>query len=86
MGNRNRGLYDKFQVRRTDGSSEPGGKRHGSEYFVLDLTRDKFATSALLAYASACEAEYPLLAADLRAGIAARDTASRSAAAAPWLV
>jgi len=85
MGDRNRGLYGKFHVTRTDGSSEPGGKHDGGEYFVLDLTHDKHAAAALRAYADSCDAEYPLLAADLRAGMEARDKASRHAAAAPWL-
>lgn len=66
MGDPTRGLYNKFEVRRVDGSSEPGGKHHGCEYFVLDLTHDKHAPAALLAYANSCAAEYPLLAADLR--------------------
>ena len=86
MGDRTRGLYSKFEVCRTDGSSEPGGKHHGCEYFVLDLTHDKHAAAALRAYAASCATEYPLLSADLLAGIVARDQASRHAAAAPWLV
>lgn len=65
MGNKNRGLYEKFTVTRNDGSSEPGGKHHGCEYFVLDLTHDKHAAAAALAYAHSCAAEYPLLASDL---------------------
>ena len=60
------GLYRKFEVNRTDGSDAPGGKHHGCEYFVLDITHDKFAAPALLAYADACESEYPELATDLR--------------------
>lgn len=60
-----RGLYEKYSVRRADGSSEPGGKHEGCEYFVLDLTHDKHAGAALQAYASSCAAEYPALAADL---------------------
>jgi hypothetical protein len=60
-----RGLYNKFNVTRTDGSSEPGGKHNGCEYFVLDLTHDPFAVDALRAYAVACQHEYPLLADDL---------------------
>lgn len=67
MGDRSRGLYNKFEVRRVDGSSEPGGKHHGCDYFVLDLTHDPHAAAAIAAYADSCEAEYPLLAADLRA-------------------
>lgn len=66
MGDKSRGLYNKFFVERTDGASAPGGKHHGCEYFVLDLRHDKYAGAALLAYADACAAEYPLLAADLR--------------------
>jgi hypothetical protein len=83
---RNRGLYSRFNVTRTDGSSAPGGKHCGCVYFVLDLTHDKHAAAALRAYVESCAAEYPLLAADLLAGIKARDTASRQAAAASWLV
>lgn len=56
----------KYRVERTDGSSRPEGKHAACPYFVLDLTHDKFAAPALLAYADACEAEYPLLAADVR--------------------
>lgn len=33
-----RGLYSKFKVERTDGSSAPGEKHDACEYFVLDLT------------------------------------------------
>ncbi len=60
------GLFQKFEVRRTDGSSEPGGKHEGCEYFVLDTDHDPYAAAALRAYASACEASHPLLARDLR--------------------
>lgn len=54
MGDRTRGLYRKFIVTRRDGSSLRG-------------ENDPFAKAAILAYAEACELEYPLLAADLRA-------------------
>ena len=67
MGDRTRGLYNKFVVIRTDGTSEIGEKHCGCEYFVLDVNHDEHARAALLAYAASCEAEYPLLAADLRA-------------------
>lgn len=66
MGDKTRGLYQKFYVERTDGSSFIGEKHEGCDYFVLDMTHDKYAKSAIAAYASACESEYPLLAADLR--------------------
>jgi len=60
------GLYRKFVVERTNGSSGPGGKHEHCDYFVLDWEHDKFAIHAALAYAKACEAEYPELARDLR--------------------
>lgn len=66
MGDKTKGLYEKFEVRRKDGTDAPGGKHHGCEYFVLDMTHDKHAINALLTYASSCEAEYPELAEDLR--------------------
>jgi hypothetical protein len=56
----------KYRVERTDGSTAPGGKHAACPYFVLDLVHDKFAAPALRAYADACEAEFPLLARDIR--------------------
>lgn len=70
MGDPNRGIYHKFNVTRTDGSSEPGGKHEHCSYFVLDVFHDPHARAALKAYADSCRSEYPLLAADLD-GIAA---------------
>ena len=64
-----RGLHRKYRVERTDGSSAPGGKHADCAYFVLDRTHDVYAVPALRAYANACEAESPALAADLRAGL-----------------
>lgn len=66
MGDTTKGLYGKFIVRRTDGRDQPGEKHDGCEYFVLDLTHDKHAYLALLAYATSSSEEYPLLAEDLR--------------------
>lgn len=66
MSEPTRGLYEKFNVSRTDGTSVPGGKHAGCRYFVLDVTHDPSAKPALLAYADSCEADYPLLAEDLR--------------------
>jgi hypothetical protein len=65
MGDKTRGMYEKFKVERTDGSSVPGGKHDGCQYFVLDAIHDPFAIAALIAYAEACEGEYPLLARDV---------------------
>lgn len=66
MDKKSIGLYEKFKVERTDGSSAPGGKHDGCAYFVLDLTHDRHATPAIEAYAASCEADYPFLARDLR--------------------
>lgn len=66
------GLYHKFNVSRTDGADLPGGKHHCDQYFVLNLTTDKHAIPAALAYAEACNNEFPLLAQDLRAIIGAK--------------
>lgn len=61
-----RGIYHKFWVRRTDGSSREGGKHEKCGYFVLDWEHDPFAIPAARAYANACEATHPELAVDLR--------------------
>lgn len=60
------GLYSKYRVERTDGSSAPGGKHQDCSYFVLDWEHDPFAVPAMKAYADACEKTYPWLARDLR--------------------
>lgn len=65
MNARQQGLYQKFNVSRTDGGDQPGEKHHGAEYFVLDLSDDPFAIPAAIAYAAACRNDYPALAADL---------------------
>lgn len=62
---RTTGVYNKFTVYRNDGRDKPGGDRHGAQYFVLDVTHDKFAAAALTAYADVCAKEYPSLADDL---------------------
>lgn len=64
---RARGLYPKFDVQRLDGKGRAGQAHYRCEYLVLDLTHDKHAIAAILAYATACEYENPLLALDLRA-------------------
>ena len=58
---RERGLYGKYIVERSDGSSGPGGKHERCDYFVLDLVHDTHACAALAAYATSCETEYPAL-------------------------
>ena len=74
MGDKWRGLYNKFNVTRTDGTSEPGKKHDGCQYFVLDVTHDPFAGAALKAYADACRSEYPALAEDITRTPDPRDT------------
>lgn len=66
-----RGFYWKYTVTRVDG--DPEDKHGACKHFVLDLTHDPFAVPALQAYASACEASFPKLAADVRALLAERD-------------
>lgn len=65
MSDPNRGLYAKFHVERTDGTSQPGRKHDGCDYYVLDLTHDPHALQALIAYELSCRADYPRLADDL---------------------
>jgi hypothetical protein len=67
MGDRNRGVYHKFNVIRTDGKSAPGQKHHNCFYFVLDCDHDPHAKAALDAYARSCKHEYPTLASDVQA-------------------
>jgi len=65
MKKREKGLYGKYRVRRTDGNDTAMDKHHNCNYFVLDLDHDKFAPAAIKAYAAACRSEYPTLANDL---------------------
>lgn len=65
-----RGIYRKYKVERTDGSSGEGGKHERCAYFVLDLEHDEFALPALKAYAQACRKQFPELANDIAAIIA----------------
>jgi hypothetical protein len=65
-GEQKLGLYKKYRVERTDGSSAPGGKHEFCQHYVLDLVHDPFAKPAILAYAKACEKTHPVLAQDLR--------------------
>lgn len=59
------GMFRKFDVRRVDGSDQPGGKHHGCKYFVLDLDHDKAAPAAMRAYATEIAPTHPQLAADI---------------------
>ena len=73
---RARGLYPKFAVfRLPDPDADPAPSvapyRTVTEpLFVLRYQRDPHARAALEAYAKSCEADYPILAADLRRELA----------------
>lgn len=64
---RQRGLYGKYRVERSDGKSK-------GPYFVLAYTSDPHARVALAAYADSCAEEFPLLAADLRRELGSETT------------
>ena len=66
-------LYEKFVVQRTDRTDGRGMKHDACDYFVLDLTHDPHGIPAVLAYADACQATHPQLAADIRRRYSGRD-------------
>lgn len=73
MGDKSRGVYEKFTVTRTDGKSEPGEKHDGCRYFVLDLDHDPHAVPAIAAYAYSCRAAgYYQMADELQAWLKAQ--------------
>jgi hypothetical protein len=76
MGDRTRGIYHKFNVTRTDGTSAPDQKHFGCAYFVLDCDHDPHAKAALQAYADSCRATFPKLAVDLDRWVAEFDFGS----------
>ncbi len=59
------GIYQKYNVSRTDGSDAPGAKHDGCSYFVIDRTHDQFAGAALQAYGLLCAEKYPVLSKEL---------------------
>ena len=58
-----RGIYKKYHVKKL---KDPKGKHIYCDYFVLDWQHDPYTVPAALAYADACEAEFPQLAKELR--------------------
>ncbi len=58
-----KGFYKHYEVKRLN---DPAGKHDDCEYLVLDFKHDKFSIPAATMYADMCEAEYPLLAKNLR--------------------
>lgn len=65
----NRGLFDKFDVIRTDGQSEPGGKHRGCAYLVLDLVHDPVARQIARSAAASYAQLRPRFAAELLAQV-----------------
>lgn len=63
---RDRGLYEKYVVQRTDGATGEGRKHEHCRHFVLDVDHDPLAAPCLKLYADLCEISYPQLARDLR--------------------
>lgn len=73
-----RGLYRKYDVKRTDGSTDKGRRHEFCAFFVLDLEHDEFALDALRAYARAARKTHPELARDIRAIVRAQIEQDRS--------
>ena len=74
MSEKDLGLYNKYEVRRTDRrDSHKEDKHYDCRYFVLDLDHDKYALPALESYKKACVKEYPELARELAIEIAAME-------------
>lgn len=57
-----RPLMEKYIVKRSDGTDEPGEKHHDCFLFVLDIDHDEDARQALAVYAMACRTKRPVLA------------------------
>lgn len=81
LSNTKRGFYQKYQIRRVDGSTKEGQKHEKCHFFTLDIEHDKFAIPAINAYADACEGTHPQLAKDLRQLLVEHVSASGDASA-----
>ena len=78
MSDKTIGLYEKFKVERTDGSSVEGAKHAGCEYFTFSTSRtipSRFRRWRLTPTTQE-KAGYALLAADLRAKVTLRSGAA----------
>ncbi len=62
MDDEERGIYNKFHVKRRE---DPKNKHGRCFYFVLDLDHDKYAIPALIAYANACKTTHRRLSMEL---------------------
>lgn len=65
-GDRERGLYGKYIAYRVAPFAGRADALVREPFFLLKYTTDPHARVALAAYADSCEADYPVLAADLR--------------------
>ena len=65
MSNKEKGIYQKFNVSRVDGGTDIGEKHCDCIHFVLDINHDPHGRVALKAYAESCADEYPELSCDL---------------------
>lgn len=63
--------HNAFIVERTDGRSKRGEKHHSCTYYVIDLRRDPLWKRLLTVYADSCAKDFPMLARELRDGVAA---------------
>lgn len=69
---RQRGLYRKYELYRVKEDDAGNVREHyqvTDPFFVLKYATDPHAAVAVRAYADSCEAEYPVLAAELRAAV-----------------
>lgn len=73
----------RYEARVADGSDTPPTAIRKTEFFVLDLTSDPHAPAAMIAYARACSATHPDLAADMLERFDAGDTVEAAATAEP---
>lgn len=60
-----KGLFDKYYIRRTDEQDAPGCRHDNCELFVMDITHDIHAQDAMLFYARQVAAIKPQLALDI---------------------
>ena len=65
MAKKDKGLIDKYNVKRTDGRDGPGSKHYRCALFVLDLTHDRHARQVLYGYGARINRKKPQLAKDL---------------------
>lgn len=72
LADRDRGLFRKFELYRVKENDQGEIYEHyqvTEPFFARKYTTDPHAAVALRAYADSCEADYPVLAADLRTAL-----------------